>query len=163
MNGSTVSQFVSNNIFWLFVAILAVNLFQRKYLAVGERKRFATLYMSMVVLAVMAFSALLLQFSLPDWLFLPFIALLAGTVWVFRAKIFPFRRRCARCSVKLPFDRILYYDNNLCAECDAKEREAREGLAPEHGTDEQAAEPEADADLTPDRETDDEETPDRDE
>lgn len=131
MNGSTVSQFVSNNFFWLFVAILAVNLFQRKYLAVGERKRFATLYMSMVVLAVMAFSALLLQFSLPDWLFLPFIALLAGAVWVFRAKIFPFRLRCVRCAGRLQGDRILYYDNNLCAECDAKEREAREGSAPD--------------------------------
>ena len=48
-----LTLFLQKNLFYLLLAVLALNLFQRRYQKLAEKKRFATLYLSMLVLAWM--------------------------------------------------------------------------------------------------------------
>jgi hypothetical protein len=113
-----LTLFLQKNLFYLLLAVLALNLFQRRYQKLAEKKRFATLYLSMLVLAWMILVIVVAQLRWPDWLIIPFTLALAGVGVAFRRRVFPFRLRCARCGGSLEGKRILFYDSNLCERCD---------------------------------------------
>ena len=48
-----LTLFLQKYLYWLLLAVLALNLFQRRYQQQAQRKRFATLYLAMLVLAWM--------------------------------------------------------------------------------------------------------------
>jgi 8-oxo-dGTP diphosphatase len=113
-----LTLFLQKNLFYLLLAVLALNLFQRRYQKASLKKRFATLYLSMLVLAWMVLVIVVVAFRWPDWLLIPFTLALAGIGVVFRRHTFPFRLRCARCGQALEAKRILFYDSNACERCD---------------------------------------------
>ncbi len=116
-----ITLFLQKNLFYLLLAVLALNLFQRRYQKRSERKRFATLYLAMLVLAWMVLVIVVVAFSWPDWLLIPFTLALAAVGVVFRRHTFPFRLRCARCGRQLDSMRVLYFDSNACEACDPYE------------------------------------------
>ena len=77
MTESTVSAFVVEWFPWLFIVLLVFILLQKKYLETGEKKRFASLYIALLVLAVFVAAALVLRFSLTDLFLVPVVALLS--------------------------------------------------------------------------------------
>jgi hypothetical protein len=87
--------------------VLALNLFQRRYQKASERKRLATLYLAMLVLAWMILVIVVVAFHWPEWLLIPFTLAVASVGVIFRRHTFPFRLRCARCGGSLD-KRILF-------------------------------------------------------
>jgi 8-oxo-dGTP diphosphatase len=110
--------FLQKYLFYLLLGVLALNLFQRRYQKLSERKRFATLYLAMLVLSWMILVIVLLHFGWPDWLLVPFTLAPVAVGVIFRRHVFPFRLRCARCGRSLESGRILFYDSNVCERCD---------------------------------------------
>jgi uncharacterized membrane protein len=114
----TVTTFVSENIFYLLLAVLVLNMFQRRYQKHAQRKRFATLYIAILILVLMVGTVLIVYFDLPDILFLPLLAVLLLAGYRFREKVFPFRLNCRVCGERLSGKRILFYDSNTCEKCE---------------------------------------------
>ncbi len=118
---ATVTTFVSEKILYLLLAVLALNIFQRRYQKHSRQKRFATLYISILILALMIGTALIVYLDLPDVLFLPLLAVLILIGYRFRKQVFPFRLNCRRCGERLSGKRILFYDSNTCEKCEPPE------------------------------------------
>ena len=113
----TLTTFVSQRILYLLLAVLVVNMFQRRYQKTAQKKRFATLYIAILILALMVGTVLIVSFDLPDVLFLPLLAVLVLIGYRFRKKVFPFRLNCRNCGDRLSGKRILFYDSNTCEKC----------------------------------------------
>ena len=113
-----LTLFLQKNLFYFLLAVLALNLFQRRYQKDCEKKRFATLYLAMLVLSWMILVIVVVALRWSDWLLIPFTLALAAIGVIFRRHTFPFRLRCGRCGQSLEGKRILFYDSNLCERCD---------------------------------------------
>jgi hypothetical protein len=117
----TVTTFVSDNIIYLLLAVLVVNMVQRRYQKYAQMKRLATLYIAILILALMVGTVLIVYLHLPNIVFLPLLAVLILTGYRFRKKVFPFRLNCKSCGERLSGKRILFYDSNTCEKCDLAE------------------------------------------
>jgi hypothetical protein len=111
---------------WVVIAVLAFNMSQRAFMAVGVGKRFATLQMALLVAALWAATLLFPRLGIGDVFLIPVVALLVAVAVLRRRSIFPHRLRCSSCRVPLGIKRILYHDDTRCAACaaagDAPER-----------------------------------------
>jgi 8-oxo-dGTP diphosphatase len=116
-----VILFLQKYLFYLLLAVLALNLFQRRYQKYSEKKRYATLYLAMLVLTWMVLIIVMAFFRLPDLLLVPFTAALVTVAILFRRRIFPFRLRCVQCRQPLSSKRLLFFDSNACERCDPHE------------------------------------------
>ena len=115
---NTVTTFVSENILYLLLAVLVLNMFQRRYQQHAQKKRFATLYIAILILVLMIGTVLIAYLDLPDILFLPLLAALVLVGYRFRKQVFPFRLNCRLCGEKLTAKRILFFDSNTCEKCE---------------------------------------------
>lgn len=119
-----VSGFVVAYFYWLFIAILVVNLLQRKYRKEVLKKRAATLYIAVAVFLFYIYAYGVIHFNLSDLFLLPYVAVAATLFTVYRRTLFPFAYRCRRCRQPMDYSRILYFDSNLCASCAEREASA---------------------------------------
>jgi 8-oxo-dGTP diphosphatase len=94
---------------------------QRRQRKTTVHKRMATFYLSVLILAWMIGTILIVHFKLPDILQLPLLGALIFVGWRFRSHTFPFRRYCAKCGAALSGKRLLYHDSNLCETCEPDE------------------------------------------
>jgi uncharacterized membrane protein len=115
---NTVTTFVSENILYLLLAVLVLNMFQRRYQQHAQKKRFATLYIAILILVLMVGTVLIVYLNLPDILFLPLLAVLVVVGYRFKKQVFPFRLNCRLCGERLTGKRILFYDSNTCEKCE---------------------------------------------
>ncbi|HUX52582.1 MAG TPA: hypothetical protein VMW73_17470 [Spirochaetia bacterium] len=115
-----ISEFVVKYFNWVFLALLALNLFQRRYGAKARKKRFATLYIAIAVFLFFTLANSLVSFKLPEWLLLGYVPVIGIAGWFLRDHIFPFRFKCSACSATLNFDQFIFNDANLCTDCAAK-------------------------------------------
>ncbi|WP_455381177.1 hypothetical protein [Salinispira pacifica] len=118
-----ISQFIVEYFNWVFLGILALNLFQRRQGRKAQKKRFATLYLAIGVFIIYTFSNMLLYFKLSEWFLAPFGAAVVVGAYLLRKWLFPFRLRCASCSKTLTFEQMIYRDDNLCDDCAPKPEE----------------------------------------
>jgi len=102
--------------------VLALNLFQRRYQQTAQRKRLATLYLAMLVLAWMVLVIVVVAFRWPEWLLAPGTLALVALGAAFHRHTFPFRFRCVRCGAFLEAGRVLFHDSNDCARCAGGQR-----------------------------------------
>ncbi len=102
----------------LIVLVLGFNLTQRNHLEHGERKRLATLGFAILILAYLVQMTVIRRFALPEILYLVAVIPVLAGAYVFRSKLFIFRKDCSICGRTLPPARMLYYDSNTCAECE---------------------------------------------
>jgi uncharacterized membrane protein len=79
-----VTAFVSKNILYLLLAVLVLNMFQRRYQSQAQKKRFATLYIAILILVLMVGTVLIVYLNLPDILFLPLLAAVVLVGYRFR-------------------------------------------------------------------------------
>ena len=99
------------------VAVWIYHLAQRRHVELGWRKRDATLYFTLILLAVWGLTWLVSRFSLQDLYLIP-IAFFAVALLVWQRKaIFPYRLRCASCGAPLSAFHVLFYDSNACEAC----------------------------------------------
>lgn len=106
---------------WLLVpvvALWAVHMLQRRHAGVAGRKRYATLFLTALLIAAWIAAWFFVRYRVPDIFLVPVAALAAALVaWKHRVFL-PFRLRCARCGKKLTLSRILHFESNMCGTCD---------------------------------------------
>ncbi|HUX11920.1 MAG TPA: hypothetical protein VMW87_02780 [Spirochaetia bacterium] len=112
-----ISSFIVEYFNWVFLGVLALNLFQRRRGKEAHNKRFATLYIAIFVFLIYTFANSIVYFKWSEWLLLPFgvVTLTAGVL--LRKWVFPFRFRCPSCEKTLSFEQIIYRDSNFCDDC----------------------------------------------
>lgn len=108
------------------VALWAWHLGQRRYHEVVGRKRQASLFLTVLFIAVWIVSYLFTLFSVRDVFLIPVVLLAAGAAGWQRKLFLPFRLRCARCRRLLPLTRILFHDSEACAACAPPKRPEKE-------------------------------------
>jgi 8-oxo-dGTP diphosphatase len=101
----------------LLIVIFGFNLSQRTHLAHGEKKRFATLGIALVILGLYAAVLAIRRHRLPAWTMLAALAGAAAVFYALRSRLLVFRRRCLECGTDLPVKTVLYRDDNLCESC----------------------------------------------
>jgi uncharacterized membrane protein len=116
-----LTTFVSEKILYLLLAVLVLNMLQRRYQQYVQKKRFATLYIGILILVLMVGTILIVYFNLPDILFIPLLALLILVGYRYRKQVFPFRLNCQSCGQRLSGKRILFFDSNTCEKCDSQQ------------------------------------------
>ena len=101
----------------LLVLILLFNMSQRKHLKDGEKKRFASLYFAIVILAGFAGTVTVRRLALHP-VSLAFIAAIMVVLAVLlRRRIFIFRFSCPECGARYPVRDILFVDEPACRSC----------------------------------------------
>lgn len=117
----SVTTFISERTIYLLLAVLVLNMLQRRYQQHAREKRLATLYIAMLILAFMIGTVLIVYFALPDVLVVPLLAALLLIGYRFRARVFPFRLNCRLCGQRLSGKRILFFDSNTCEQCEQRQ------------------------------------------
>ena len=121
---------------YVMILLIVLNLSLRKFKD-GQNKRFATILIALIVLAVYFLLIFIDWLKLPSWC--EYIALAIGIVLavVFHKRLWPWRMKCKECGKKMNWDAILGRDENLCDDCwekkypeKKKEREEKEKLSP---------------------------------
>lgn len=114
---------------WMLVPVLlawAYHLAQRRYAETVGAKRYATMYLTGLLLVGWMIAYAFVRFGVDDvWLLAVAAALVGVVVWQ-RRRLFPYRRRCAQCAQPLGLERILFRGDNRCEAC-APGRDAGDG------------------------------------
>jgi len=119
---TTISEFISENFFYVFLAVIALTLFQRKYGKRVTKKRMAVLYIAIIIFALQISASLIMEFEFTD-AYLLIWAVAAGVIIYFKkGVIFPFKYKCVKCSATLTFNDMVFDDSNLCEKCREKEK-----------------------------------------
>jgi len=121
-----ISTFIADKFFWGLIAILALNLFQRKHGEKAKKKRQATLYLAIVFFGLFCSGILIVQLKLHDLYLLIYLAIAAAIVYIFRVHLLPFRLKCTSCSTRLDPKDIVFQDSNMCEKCREKMDSHRE-------------------------------------
>ena len=112
LTDTTLSAHLTDVLYWTFLAILLLNILQRKHQKKAHRKRFATLYLALAIFALLMVSQLILIYEGGDWMLLPGFAAVSAVMYRYRGKIFPFRLRSPADGRRLTWDEIFYDDNH---------------------------------------------------
>ncbi|MQY77117.1 MAG: hypothetical protein GH155_05735 [Spirochaeta sp.] len=118
---ASIANFIQRGIYYLLLALLIVNLLQRKHIKTGPKKRLATLYLAIVALVLMTAAFLVRQFNFSESLLLPVILAAFLLVLSKRSIFIPYQILCRKCGQRLGWQRFLYHDSNLCEPCESDE------------------------------------------
>ncbi len=112
LTDTTLSSHLTDVLYWTFLALLLLNILQRKHQKKAHRKRFATLYLALGVFALLMVSQLIFIYDGGDWMLLPGFGAVVLVLYHYRSKTFPFRLRSPIDGRRLTWDEIMYDDNH---------------------------------------------------
>lgn len=144
-----IVSFVAENFFWVFIAVLFVNLLQRRHQAEAQRKRFATLYLAIALFLIYTAAQTVVTYDVSAYYFVLAVVAVVAVLYRYRAHTFPFRLRCRRTGKILNMETILFRDSNILPEAENGAPEPQEAPEPE-GTPKPETDPETDEDDTED-------------
>ena len=130
-----ILQFFTKIFDYIMLLVIVLNISLRKFRD-GQKKRFSTILVALIILGVYFLLILIDWLALPS--FLEYVALASGlaVAVIFRKSVWPWRLKCRKCGKKLKADEVLGRDENLCSDCweeehpeARKEREERERKA----------------------------------
>ncbi len=112
-----ILETIANNYLWFLIAILVLNMMQRKHTPRSYKKRFATLIIAVLAMLWQVFIVIILSRGWPHYLAIVGLLITVGVAYPFRKRILLFRTSCASCKTKLNTTQILNFDDNLCDSC----------------------------------------------
>ncbi len=112
-----ILETIANNYLWFLIAILVVNIMQRKHAPRSYKKRLATLIIASLAMLWQIFIVIILTRGWPHYLAIVGLLITIGVAYPFRHRILLFRTSCPSCSTKLSWTQILNFDDNLCDPC----------------------------------------------
>jgi len=104
----------------ILIALLLLNLTQRKSLSTGEKKRYATLYLALIVLFLYTAAVTIQRQGWSGYFLFPALAVSLLAALHFRKRIFIFDLRCPECKKFYSLKEILYNDTPVCGVCKGK-------------------------------------------
>jgi 8-oxo-dGTP diphosphatase len=119
-----IAEKLTEPVFWVLAAAALLNITQRRHQKHCEKKRISTLILAALIFAFYVIVILISAFEqVSDIFLIPGAALIAIAVYILRDKTLPYTLKCTSCGTKLDYNRILYFDSNMCADCDPLEEE----------------------------------------
>lgn len=115
VGATPIASWLGRGLYWVFLGIMVLNLTQRKYQERVHRKRFATLFIGLMVFALYIGAKSIEVYSGRDWMLLPVIAAMFAIGYRFQDRVWPFRFRCPDTGRRLEMNEILY-DDDPCRE-----------------------------------------------
>ena len=122
-----VAEKLTEPVFWVLAAVALLNITQRRHQKHCEKKRVSTLIWAMLVFAFYVIVIIIAaNEKISDYFLIAGAVAVAAAAVILRKKAFPYAFKCTSCGTRLDFNRILYHDSNMCAECDppAEEEES---------------------------------------
>ncbi len=115
------AAFMFEKFTWVFLALLFVNVLQRRHGRLAEKKRFATLYLAIAVFLLQLWSGFIHMQGFSDIWLIPGTLVVFGIVIYFRQYTFPFRFLCKASGKRLDMKTFLYRDSNILDEYEETE------------------------------------------
>lgn len=115
-----IAKFIAENFYWVFLGVLALNVFSRKHQKKAAKKRMAVLFLAIIIFGLYVSGVLIVEFGLSQYLLLLYLAIAAPVMYIFREKILPFRLKCRECGTTMDFNEIFFHDSNMCQKCREK-------------------------------------------
>jgi uncharacterized membrane protein len=120
LHSTVVSTLLSKILLVATVALWAFHLSQRRLKEASERKRIATLSLTVVVIGAWVACWIFSVKGIDD-LYLIAVAVLAAEVVVWQRRLMlPYRLRCVHCGKPMKLTRVLNYDSNTCEACESR-------------------------------------------
>ena len=114
-----IAEKLTEPVFWVLAATAILNLMQRRHHKHCVKKRTATMIWAVMVFAFYVVVIIVAsKETISDYYLIAGFALIAAAGFFLREKAFPHRIKCTSCGERMNFDRILYYDSNMCEKCD---------------------------------------------
>lgn len=123
MNGTAVSQWITDLGIWPLIVMLLPNLMLfRKQGQASTKKRTASLYQAIAVFLVTIVAGTVTNFGLTDTYLVVGVAVVAVAAYLLRNRMFPYRSTCPECGRKhdifsAEFKNIYVMDDDLCDAC----------------------------------------------
>ncbi len=123
MNGTAVSQWITDLGIWPLIVMLLPNLMLfRKLGQAATKKRTASLYQAIAVFLVTIVAGTVTNFGLTDTYLVVGVAVVAVAAYLLRKRMFPYRSTCPECGRKhnifsAEFKNIYVMDDDLCDAC----------------------------------------------
>jgi len=108
-----ITRAVASQFYWVFLALLFVNVMQRSYRGAARKKRIATVYLSAAVFLLYVAAHLILMRGGGDMYFVPVAAAVIAALYRYRDHTFPFSLRCRQSGRRLDWNTILFRDSNV--------------------------------------------------
>jgi len=118
MVNNPVALFLGTFLLIPLVALWGYHLFLGRGRTPPLRRRRATLYLSVLLMALWLAAYVFVRFRIPDVYLIPVGFLAAIVVYWQKTALFPWRLRCAQCSRALPMRRVLSVDSDECENCE---------------------------------------------
>jgi hypothetical protein len=123
LHNTVISTLLQRILLVPMVGLWAFHLSQRRFKAAAERKRIATLSLTVVVIGGWVASWFFATKGIDD-VYLVAVAALAAAIVVWQRRLMlPWRLRCVQCGVRLPLSRVLNYDSNTCEACESRAKQ----------------------------------------
>lgn len=123
LQSTILVEFVARYFYWVFLAILILNMTQRKHQKTAQKKRMATLYLAIAALVIYAGAEMCRQYALGDGVMVAVILAVIAAVAILRNHTFPFTLTCQCTGRRLDWNSILYRDDNCLPEPEPEEEE----------------------------------------
>ncbi len=137
LQSTILVDFVAQYFYWVFLAILILNMTQRKHQRTAQKKRMATLYLAIAALVIYAGAELCRQYALGDGVMVAVILAVIAAVFILREHTFPFTLTCQCTGRRLDWNSILYRDDNCLPEPEPEEDPASEDEADDEDQDDE--------------------------
>ncbi len=133
MEHTAVSQLLQRVLLVPILLLWGYHLAQRKYKEEGQRKRGATLLLTLLLVGVWAAAFFLRRFGIDD-VFLSPVAVVAAIILVAgRRTLLPYRLRCVRCGAPLSARTVFFIDSNACGSCEPIGQQGSPAGGPQEG------------------------------
>jgi 8-oxo-dGTP diphosphatase len=126
-----IAEKLTEPVFWVLAATAILNIMQRRHHKHCVKKRTSTL-----IWAVMVFGFYVIVIvvaaneKISDYFLILGLAAIIAAAYFLREKALPYKIKCTSCGERMNFDRIMYYDSNMCEKCDplVEEEEPKPGF-----------------------------------
>jgi 8-oxo-dGTP diphosphatase len=126
-----IAEKLTEPVFWVLAATALLNITQRRHQKHCEKKRVSTLIWAALVFVFYVIVILIAaNEAISDNFLIVGVAIIAVAAYILRKKALPYTLKCTSCGAKLDFNRIMYYDSNMCVKCDpiVEEEEPKPGF-----------------------------------
>jgi hypothetical protein len=115
---TVISQFLLRALLAPIILLWGYHLAQRRYREEAQRKRTATLLLTLLLIGVWVAAFFLRRLRIDDVFLSPVFIVAAIILIAERRTLLPYRARCVRCGAPLSVRTVFFMDSNACGSCE---------------------------------------------
>lgn len=120
-NTAPITVWIAERLYWAFLALIFLNVLQRKHQKYAQKKRMATLFLAIGLFLLLVAGQTINVLGGADWMFSLAVVIFVGVVYTYRDRMLPFRLKSAVDGRWLQTHEIFFDDNHGDGEQDLSE------------------------------------------